>query len=109
MQKLDVSWSAAHRHVRTGKVFIAVGGGARGEEQYVKHQTSYKIAKGDIFCIDDKLLAEHKANKKSSDQKRKRKQEPIVAAVGRVSEFEDMIVFENDHLIVIDKPCGYPC
>ena len=26
-----------------------------------------------------------------------------------MSEFKKMIVFENDHLIVIDKPCGYPC
>ena len=61
MAKMDVSWSGAHKLVRSNKIFISKGGktskgGVLDENEFVLKDVAYKLKDGDILCIDDTLI-----------------------------------------------------
>ena len=96
MAKLGMPWSDVHRYVRQKDIFIAKSGKDLTEEnRYVKKQTNYKVAFGDILCIKDYLLEREKAK----DRDIKRTKGPHNFSAEKQDQlgekFKDLLVFEN--------------
>ena len=108
MAKLGMPWADVHKYVREKDLFIVKGGNVPEEERYITKQTNYKVVFGDILCISDALL---KAEKKKEREIKRAKGPPSFSKDKTnlmSAKFEDMLVFENQHVMVIDKPCGIP-
>ena len=62
------------------------------------------------MCIDDKLLDELKEKSRKNKQK-DRTSRKITHAIESLSteKFRKMITYENEFIIVLDKPNGVPC
>ena len=91
---MSVPWSASHKLVRSKHVYVL-----RPDSTTVTKDTAYKLQLGDTLSVKDSAF--------DWVDKPNVFQHPKLTAVK--GNLEDMIVFENDHLIVIEKPPGIPC
>ena len=73
-------------------------------EKYITKQTNYKIEYGDILCISDSLLKKEKQRHKKQYGPQFNKSKTYQMA----KKFEEMLEFENENVLVINKPCGVP-
>jgi len=109
MSKLSMPWSDVHKYVREKEIFVAKGGKDVAEaDRYVTKQTGYKLEFGDILCISDRLLSQIKARQKEVGEMRGPQTFSKDKTKRMAAKFESMVLFENDEVLVINKPCGVP-
>ncbi|RQW64209.1 23S rRNA pseudouridine(955/2504/2580) synthase RluC [Vibrio viridaestus] len=78
--------SVVYRILRKGEV--------RVNKKRVKAE--YKIAAGDVVRIPPVTIAESSQNESA----------PVSAKLAKVAELQDCILFEDDHMLVLNKPSG---
>ena len=60
MHRMDVPWSAAHKMVRAKGIYVR----KPGTKENVYKKVGYKIEKGDLLCITDRLLRQEETQRK---------------------------------------------
>jgi 23S rRNA-/tRNA-specific pseudouridylate synthase len=91
---MGVPWSAAHKLIRSKHCYIL-----RPDSTQVSKDVAYKLQPGDVLSVKDSSF--DWVDKPNAFQH---------ATPRQVSgSLEQMIWFENEHLIVIDKEAGIPC
>jgi len=104
MSALDMPWSAAHKHIEGRSIFVF----RPSMQIYVMKEVGYKLTEGDMLCVTDRLMQSQKNFDEQKAEAKAQTKAPKPAAVKSALNPE-LIVFENDHVIVIDKPNGMPC
>lgn len=90
---MGVPWSAAHKLIRSKHCYIL-----RPDSTQVSKDVAYKLQPGDVLSVKDSSF--DWVEKPNAFQH---------ATPRQVSgSLEQMIRFENEHLIVIDKEAGIP-
>jgi 23S rRNA-/tRNA-specific pseudouridylate synthase len=94
MQKLGLPWSAAHKLIRAKSVYIL-----KTDGKVVEKDIAYKLETGDTLSVRDGAM--NWLDKPSDYQHPK----PVKVS----GQLGDFIMFENENIVVLNKPAGVPC
>ena len=67
-------------------------------------EVAYKVQEGDLLCVGDKWLLQRSERQPTTIPK---PANPVIASSAPLES--SLIVFENEHVLVLDKPSGMPC
>lgn len=96
MQKMNLPWSASHKLIRSKHIYVL-----RPDNSVVEKDIAYKLQFGDTLSVKDSSL--------DWVEKPNEFQHPKPLSLDISIKFENMIVYENEHIIVLNKEAGIPC
>ncbi|TNV78288.1 hypothetical protein FGO68_gene7655 [Halteria grandinella] len=102
MEHLKLPWALAHRQIRSKQSFVFHKKDA--DYEYVYKEQAYKMQKGDKVCMPKDI----KTNDSPSENELSVSKLDESIVKGMAERLGDMIVYENEHIIVINKDNGVP-
>lgn len=105
MAHFSMPWPASQKLVRQKKAFIAKQQFVGEEDAFVYRDCAYKLQSGDRICYA-KVMRVEKVNEDENESEVKKLDEGKIT--GMANRLKEMMVFENEHIIVINKDNGVP-